>query len=175
MLPDEKQRGMTEEREISPMLSAVGTRLGSILLMLVQAVYGTQGATISLSITAYALHTGDVAAFRVCNLAPGISVRFEPNPARAGTNRQGVLADRARFTLHVSPSVKPGEYHLFVLSYSFVDGSRSWPRISGYTPDLRVFPDHAVAFPQFSDWFYIPYSHLDGIAITGTCSPAPGP
>lgn len=127
-----------------------------------------------MSVSAYALHTQDYASFRVCNLSPGISVRFDPNPTRAGTDHHGVLADRTRFTLHVDPSVKAGEYRLFVLSYSFVDGPGSWPRTSGYTPDLRVFPDHTVDFPGFNHWYYVPYSHLDGIAITGPCTSAPG-
>jgi len=155
------------------MLSLARLFLMAALLSVSNMVYRTEGATVSLHLTAYARKSGDFAAWQMCNLKPGITVAFTHNPSRAGIDRNGIVADRTRLDIHVEPSVKPGRYYLIFISYSFVDGPSSGALAIGYHPVLRVLPNHAIQIPPFNHWYYIPDPAPEDIAPPDTCSRLP--
>lgn len=155
------------------MLSLARPLLMSILVSLANTVYATQGSTVSLHPTAYARQQGDLAAWQMCNLSPGIAVSFSHNPSRADSDRHGVVADRTRLDIHVTPAVKPGRYYLIFIAYSFVDGPRGGAIAFGYHPTLRVLSNHSISIPPFSRWFWIHAPNPQDIAPASTCSRLP--
>lgn len=154
------------------MLSLARPLLLSIVIAASNMVYATQGATVSVHVTAYARAAGDLAAWQMCNLAPGITVSFTHNPARA-SDRHGVLAGRTRLDVHVSPRVKPGRYYLIFISYSFVNGPRGGAMAFGYHPTLQVLANHSIRLPAFDRWFWIHDPEPQDIAPPSTCTLLP--
>jgi hypothetical protein len=147
-------------------------RLVAWLLVLWQILPPSAQASASTGLSAYAVNRGDVAAWQACDLQPGISVTFTPNPSYALPNKQGIIADRARLSLHVNSSVPPGDYLLIFLSYSFYQSGIGEVVIE-YLPHLRVLADHSIRFPAFSQWGSIDAADAHAVTPVGPCTRLP--
>lgn len=155
------------------MILSMWPRLASLLLLLAHAVPAAAPAAATASLSAFAENLGDMAAWQVCDLRPGITATFSPNPSYGRANRHGIIADRAHMTLHVATSVPPGDYTLVFLSYSYLAGPGGPAMTVEYLPRLRVLFNHRIRFPQFNHWPGMDVNDSHAVVPQGPCTELP--
>lgn len=162
---------ITREVDVVVLSSAVA-KISALFLLLLALAPAPDGYSVSTNLSAFAETRGDMALWQACDLRPGISVTFTPNPSYGSADKQGIIADRARLTLRVAPSVPAGRYRLVFLSYSYSHGVFGALEIE-YLPVLRVLVDRAVRFPRFQDWPGLDANSGHAVIPHSPCSPLP--
>lgn len=156
------------------MLHPISAWIISFVLLLANVFTANRDHYTIVHVTAFAQQRGDVGAWEMCGLHPGISASFSPNPSHATPGYLGVVAERTTLTLHTIPKVAPGLYRLIFISFSYVNGPPpNGPLVEGLWVPLRVHADHTISVPPFNHWYWVFDAAPQYIAPQNTCTAMP--